>query len=70
MGGGALAYTLFNGFEATTYNDFSVMAFRFEVTAHLLAVGVTYALLLGLIGGLLPAVRAARMSVAAGLRAL
>lgn len=66
--GGALAYALFNGFEASTYNQFSVIAFRFEVTPRLLALGMTYALLLGLIGGLLPALRAARMPVAAGLR--
>ncbi len=66
--GGSTAYALFNGFEATTYNQFSVVAFRFSVTPHLLVVGVTYALLLGLIGGLLPAVRAARMPIAAGLR--
>lgn len=68
--GGALAYALFNGFEATTYNQFSVVAFRFAVTPHLLLVGMAYALVMGLAGGLLPAVRAARMPVAAGLRAV
>ncbi len=66
--GGALAYALFNGLRATTYNQFSVVAFRFAVTPHLIAVGLAYALILGLIGGLLPAIRAARLSIAAGLR--
>lgn len=63
-----LAYLLFNGFEATTFNQFSSIAFRFAVTLHLLALGVIYALLMGLLGGLLPAVRAIRMPIAAGLR--
>ncbi|HVC37184.1 MAG TPA: ABC transporter permease [Gammaproteobacteria bacterium] len=66
--GGVLAYLLFNGFEATTFNQFSSMAFRFAVTPHLLLLGVIYALLLGLLGGLLPAVRAIRMPIAASLR--
>lgn len=66
--GSALAYALFNGLEASTYNQFSVVAFRFAVTAHLLAAAMAYALLMGLAGGLAPAVRAARMPVADGLR--
>ncbi|EQD43885.1 ABC transporter permease, partial [mine drainage metagenome] len=66
--GGALAYAVFNGLRATTYNQFSVVAFRFAVTPHLIAVRLAYALVLGLIGGLLPAIRAARLSIAAGLR--
>jgi len=68
--GAALAYALFNGFEATTYNQFSVIAFRFAVTPHLLVAGMAYALVMGLAGGLLPAVRAARMPVADGLRSI
>ncbi len=68
LGGAALAYALFNGFRATTYNQFSVVAFRFAVTPHLIALGILYALALGIAGGALPAVRAARLSIAAGLR--
>lgn len=67
-GGAALAYMLFNGFQATTYNEFSVVAFRFAVTPHLIVLGILYALALGLAGGVLPAARAARLSIAAGLR--
>jgi len=66
--GGALAYLLFNGFEATTFNQFSIMAFQFAVTLRLLLLGIIYALLMGLLGGLLPAIRAIRMPIAAGLR--
>lgn len=68
LGGAALAYALFNGFRATTYNQFSVVAFRFAVTPHLIVLGILYALALGIVGGALPAVRAARLSIAAGLR--
>jgi putative ABC transport system permease protein len=66
--GGLLAYLLFNGFEATTFNQFTSIAFRFAVTLHLLVLGVFYALLMGFLGGLLPAIRAIRMPIAAGLR--
>ena len=66
--GGVLAYLLFNGFEATTFNQFSIIAFRFRVTPQLLLQGVVYALLMGLLGGLLPAIRAIRTPIATGLR--
>jgi hypothetical protein len=45
-------------------------AFAFRVTPDLLAVGVAYALAMGLIGGLLPAIRAARLPIPAALRDL
>ncbi|HET7674307.1 MAG TPA: ABC transporter permease, partial [Gammaproteobacteria bacterium] len=60
----------FNGFEASTFNNFSQIVFAFAVTPTLLAVGVGYALLMGLIGGLLPAFRAMRIPIAAALRGL
>ena len=68
--GGGQAYAAFNGFEAATMNwqTFSQVAFAFRVTPRLLFEGVLYATLIGLIGGLLPAIRAARMPVVAGLR--
>jgi putative ABC transport system permease protein len=68
VAGGVLAYLLFNGFEATTFNQFTVMAFRFAVTTRLLGLGIIYALVMGLLGGILPAVRAARLPIAASLR--
>ena len=66
--GGVLAYLLFNGFEATTFNQFTVMAFRFAVTPHLLGLGILYALVMGLLGGIPPALRAVRLPIAASLR--
>lgn len=70
--GAALAWLFFDGFRASTINwqSFTQVAFAFRVTPALLAQGVLYALLMGLVGGLLPAVRAARLPVAAALREL
>jgi putative ABC transport system permease protein len=44
------------------------VSFAFAVTPPLIASGILYALLLGLIGGLTPAIRAARQPIAIGLR--
>jgi putative ABC transport system permease protein len=70
--GGLVAYVAFDGFRASTLNfqTFSQLTFAFAVTPSVLVTGVGYALLLGFIGGLLPGLRAARMSVTAGLRAV
>ncbi len=68
--GGALAYFVFNGFRAATINfqSFSQVAFTFYVTPTLLVQGAILAAFIGLIGGLVPAIHAARMPVAEGLR--
>lgn len=68
--GGLLAYLLFNGRDAATMNwqTYTQVAFSFEVTPTLLAGGLLYALGVGLVGGLLPAVRAVRLPLAAALR--
>ncbi len=70
--GGALAYVAFNGYQTSTMNfsTFSQVAFAFQVTPQLLGMGLTYALLMGLIGGLFPAVRAARLPIPSALREL
>jgi putative ABC transport system permease protein len=70
--GAAVAYLAFNGFETSTMNfqTFSQVAFAFRVTPELLGMGLFYALLMGLIGGLFPAVRAARLPIASALREL
>lgn len=70
--GGAIAYFVFNGFHTATLNwrTFSQVAFAFAVTPALLVRGFFYALLIGLVGGFFPAIRAARMSVATALREL
>lgn len=68
--GGTLAYLAFDGFHAATLNwqSFSQVAFAFKVTPGLVVAGMVYALVIGLIGGLLPALRAARLPVATALR--
>ncbi len=70
--GGALAYLAFNGYEASTlnYSSFSQVTFAFAVTPQLILSGIMYALLLGLFGGVLPAIRAVRQPIVSGLRAL
>jgi putative ABC transport system permease protein len=70
--GGAVAYFGFNGFQTSTLNwqSFSQVAFAFKVTPALLVTGIVIALAIGLVGGLLPAVRAARLPVATALREL
>jgi putative ABC transport system permease protein len=70
--GGALAYVGFNGFQTSTINwqTFSQVAFAFAVTPGLIIAGIAYALVMGLVGGLLPAVRAARLPIVSALREL
>lgn len=71
LGGGA-AYFAFNGFHTGTMNwqSFSQVTFAFAVTCELLAQGLVWAVLIGLVGGLLPALRAARLPIASALREL
>jgi putative ABC transport system permease protein len=70
--GGLLAYVGFNGYQTSTMNfqTFSQVAFAFAVTPELLTRGLFYALSMSLIGGLLPALKAARMPIASALRQL
>jgi len=70
--GGGLAYFVFDGYRAATMNwqSFSQVAFAFDVTPSLLVQGIVYATVIGLIGGLFPAVRAARLPIARALREL
>ncbi|PYR77805.1 MAG: ABC transporter permease [Acidobacteria bacterium] len=70
--GGAIAWAAFDGYETATMNfqSFSQMAFAFAVTPRLLAQALVYAVLMGLLGGLLPAIRAARLPVVTALREL
>ena len=68
--GGAAAYFAFNGYETSTMNfqTFSQVAFAFRVTPQLLTMGLVYSLLMGLVGGLFPAIRAARLPIPSALR--
>jgi putative ABC transport system permease protein len=69
--GGGLGYAIFDGFQAATMNwqSFSQVAFQLDVTPDLLFGGVAGSLMIGLIGGVFPAVRAASLPVAMALRA-
>lgn len=64
------AWIAFDGFRTATMNwqTFSQVAFAFDVTPRLLVQGIVTAMVIGLVGGLLPAIRAARMPVASALR--
>jgi putative ABC transport system permease protein len=70
--GGFGAYLAFNGYQTSTMNfqTFSQVAFAFRVTPLLLAMGLIYALAMGLIGGLFPAIRAVRLPIPIALREL
>lgn len=70
--GGAIAWLLFNGFTVSTLNwaSFSQVVFAFAVTPQLIFQGLVLALGIGLLGGLLPAFRAARLPVSEALRAI
>jgi putative ABC transport system permease protein len=72
LAGGLAAYAGFNGYQTSTINfqTFSQVAFAFRVTPDLLGVGLAWSLTMGLIGGLLPAIRAARLPIAQALREL
>jgi putative ABC transport system permease protein len=70
--GGLVAWALFNGYSASTMASGSVGQLHFElkVTPELLWTGLKWALAIGFIGGLFPAVRAARLPITAALREL
>jgi putative ABC transport system permease protein len=68
--GGVAAYLAFDGYSAATMNfqTWSQIAFAFQVTPRLLASAIVWAATIGLLGGLFPAIRAARLPIAAALR--
>jgi putative ABC transport system permease protein len=67
--GAALSWGLFDGYNASTVGaTFAQVAFEFSVTPDLIASGIAFACLVGAVGGLLPAIRASRLSVVMGLR--
>lgn len=67
--GAAATYLVFDGFTTSTLGaGFTQVVFSFQLTPGLVAQGLALALLVGLIGGLLPAIRAARMPIVQGLQ--
>lgn len=70
--GGVLAWVGFDGFQTATMNwqTFSQVAFAFAVTPALLVQGIVYSAVMGFLGGLFPAIRAARLPIVTALREL
>lgn len=67
--GAVVAYLAFNGYAVSTLGGgFTQVAFQFAVTPGLVLTGLVIAMLIGFIGGLAPALRAARLPVTAALR--
>jgi putative ABC transport system permease protein len=66
--GAALTYAFFDGLSASTLGgNFTQVVFSFKLSPALVGEGVVLALVVGLIGGVFPALRAARMPIVAGL---
>lgn len=79
MAGAAVAYVSLNGYAASTLGMGAQMAvssttpqvfFHFLVSGSIMAEAVLWAIGMGVVGGLYPALRAARMPIAAALRDL
>jgi putative ABC transport system permease protein len=69
--GAGIAWAVFDNYTASTLgSNFSQVVFAFKVSPELLWSGLKWALAIGFIGGLFPAVRAARIPVTVGLREL
>ena len=69
--GAGIVWIVFNGYSASTLGaNFSQVVFRFHVSGGLLWTGIKWALAIGFIGGLFPALRAARVPVTTALREL
>lgn len=68
--GAALAWLFFNGNAVSTLGaNFTQVVFKLTVTPELILLGIIWACVIGVIGGLFPAIRAARLPVATALRA-
>jgi putative ABC transport system permease protein len=69
--GALFAYVLFNNLSVSTLGqNFTQVVFSFKVTPQLVIEGLIIAVTIGMVGGLLPAIRAARLPVTTGLREL
>jgi putative ABC transport system permease protein len=69
--GASLAWVVFNGHSVSTLGaGFAQVVFKLTVTRTLIVTGIVWACVIGLLGGFFPALRAARLPVAAALRAV
>lgn len=67
--GALVSWILFNGHSVSTLSAFSQVVFQLRVSPSLIITGIAWACSLGLIGGLIPAISAARAPIADALRA-
>ncbi len=69
---GCIAVLPLNGLTTGAMNlqTFSHLAFAFKITTELLIKGVIFALFMGVLGGLAPAIRAASLPISTALREL
>jgi putative ABC transport system permease protein len=68
--GALLAFVLFNNMAVSTLGaNFTQVVFQFTVTPPLVGMGIVISIVIGMIGGFLPALRAARLPVTTALRA-
>lgn len=67
--GGLIAWLVFNGYTASTSTGVAILSFDFKVSPELLWQGLKWALAIGFVGGLFPALRAATLPVTDALRA-
>jgi putative ABC transport system permease protein len=70
--GAILAFLVSNGRSTgtTNWDSFSEITFKVAVTPEVVLAGIVFALLMGLVGGFFPALRAARLPVAEAVRAI
>ncbi|THD06899.1 ABC transporter permease [Rhodanobacter lindaniclasticus] len=68
--GALIVWLVFNGYTTSTLNGLTQVVFDFKVSPALMWSGLKWALAIGFIGGLFPAVRAARLPVTTALREL
>ena len=69
--GAGITWAVFNGYTVSTLGaNFSQVVFRFQVTPELLLRGLQWALAIGFVGGLFPALRASNLPVTQALREL
>ena len=70
LAGAVIAYVLFNNLTVSTMGqNFTQVVFNFKITPALVMHGLIISLLIGMIGGFLPALRATRLAVVDALRA-
>ncbi len=68
--GAAVVWLVFNGYSASTLHGMTQVMFKFKVGPDLIWTGLKWALAIGFVGGLFPAMRAARLPVTTALREL